>query len=574
MSTEDKTTGQTGAKPLRIKPGYIIAILLVLVRIILPLVMPGAAVVGAFSGVALGLALIIWWAFFSRGPGFERLASIVLMILALLVTSKYIDKSISTSMMGMMFLVYSIPVLSLVFFIWIVISRSFTARIRLVTMIIVILLASGFWILLRSNGMDAETRHDFAWRWAKTSEEQMMTSNKNSTNPGSVDIAALKSEAEWPGFRGQHRDGIIHGSKINTDWTKTPPVVIWRKAVGPGCSSFAVHGPFMFTQEQRGNDEMVTCYNISTGVPVWMHGDSTRFWDSHAGAGPRSTPTILNGRIYTLGATGILNVLNESDGSLIWTRNAAKDTKVKLPGWGFTSSPLIVDSTVLIAISGEILAYDIKNGQKRWTGIDGGETYSSPHLISEGGASHVLFLNMKGATVYSPLDGKILWTLPITGSQIVQPAIIDEKDLLINAGDMKGLKRIVLKDGTGGLTPQETWSTDKIKPYFNDIVIHKGHIYGYDGLALVCVDLENGTRKWRGGRYGGQLLLLADQDLLLILTEKGDLALVSATPDKFSELGHIPAIKGKTWNHPVLAGDILLVRNGEEMAAFRVGGTK
>jgi outer membrane protein assembly factor BamB len=570
MSTDINPTGQAGTKPLRLIPGIIIAILLAVVRVFIPIILPGAVVVGLFGGVILGLALLIWWAFFSRGPRFERWASIILMVITLAVTSRHIDKSISTSMMGMMFICYSIPVLSLVFFIWVVISRSFSAVVRQITMVIVILLASGYWVLLRSTGMDGETRHFFAWRWSKTSEEQLLEKNKDKLTAATPVVTGLKSEAEWPGFRGRNRDGIIHGTKINTDWKKSPPVELWRKPVGPGCSSFAVHGSMMFTQEQRGNNEMVTCYNLTTGEPVWMHSDSTRFWDSHAGAGPRSTPTLRDGRVYTLGATGILNALDEVTGSLIWTRNAAKDTEVKIPGWGFTSSPLIVDSTVLIGIAGEILAYDIKNGQKRWSGIDGGESYSSPHLLSSNGSSQVLFLNQKGATTYSPVDGKILWTLAIPGGQIVQPAIIDEKDLLINAGDMKGLKRIALKDGTGGLTPQETWSSDKIKPYFNDIVIHKGHAYGYEGLALVCVDIENGVRNWRGGRYGGQLLLLADQDLLIILSEKGEIALVSAKPDKFTEYAHMAAIKGKTWNHPVLAGDILLVRNGEEMAAYKL----
>jgi len=573
MSTIDNTNGQEVTKPLRLMPGVILAILLCLVRIIIPILIPSAVIFGLFGGFILALALIAWWAFFSRGPGFERWTSIVLMTVALVVTSLYIDKSISTSMMGLMFPLYSIPVLSLLFFIWIVVSRSFTKRIRQITMIMVILLASGYWLLLRSNGMDGETRHYFAWRWSKTSEERLLDSNHGKLASNPVDIEALKTVAVWPGFRGPNRDGIIHGVKINTDWTKNPPVEIWRRQVGPGCSSFAVNGSLLYTQEQRGKYEMVTCYSLNTGEPVWSHGDTTRFWDSHAGAGPRSTPTLSNGRVYSLGATGILNVLDAGTGSVIWTRNAAKDTDVKIPGWGYTSSPLIVDSTVLIAIAGEILAYNITDGQKRWSGTNGGESYSSPHLVTTGGIRQVLFLNMEGATVYSPLDGKKLWTIKIPGGQIVQPAIIDEKNLLINAGDMKGLKRIALKDGPAGPTPLETWSTDKIKPYFNDFVIHKGHAYGFDGLSLVCIDIEKATRNWKGGRYGGQILLLADQDLLIVLTEKGDVDLVSATPEQFREFAHISAIKGKTWNHPVLVGDILIVRNSEEMAAFRLSKT-
>jgi hypothetical protein len=133
------------------------------------------------------------------------------------------------------------------------------------------------------------------------------------------------------------------------------------------------------------------------------------------------------------------------------------------------------------------------------------------------------------------------------------------------------MRRISVANGPGGWTVQERWISEGLNPYFNDFVVNDGHAFGFDGSNLACIDLKDGNRKWKGGRYGhGQLVLLSDQDLLLVLSEDGGLALVKANPDQFTELAHVPAIKGKTWNHPVLAGDVLLVRNGEEMAAFRL----
>jgi outer membrane protein assembly factor BamB len=155
----------------------------------------------------------------------------------------------------------------------------------------------------------------------------------------------------------------------------------------------------------------------------------------------------------------------------------------------------------------------------------------------------------------------------------VQPAVLRD-GVLINTADAmggQGLRRIAVARGDSGWTIQERWTTRGLKPYFNDSVVHEGHAYGFDGTILAAIDLETGERKWKGGRYGsGQMLLLPQQDLLLILSEDGDLALVRATPEGYSEIARVPAINGKSWSHPVLVGDLILVRNGEEMAAFRL----
>jgi outer membrane protein assembly factor BamB len=157
----------------------------------------------------------------------------------------------------------------------------------------------------------------------------------------------------------------------------------------------------------------------------------------------------------------------------------------------------------------------------------------------------------------------------------VQPAMLTGGDLLIGSGSglaaNTGMLRATVTHEAAGWIVKERWTSAGLKPYFNDFVVHQGHAFGFDASILACIDLEDGARKWKGGRYGhGQLLLLPDQNLLLVLSEDGELALVSATPDKFTELARVPGIEGKTWNHPVLVGDVLLVRNGEEMAAFRL----
>ena len=190
------------------------------------------------------------------------------------------------------------------------------------------------------------------------------------------------------------------------------------------------------------------------------------------------------------------------------------------------------------------------------------------------GVVQVLLLNGAGATSVAPADGTLLWEHPWPGSGIVQPALTADGHVLISALSASGgigTRRIAVARRPGGWTIEERWTSSRLKPYYSDLVVHDGHAFGFDGSILACIDVEDGKRKWKGGRYGaGQIFLLADQDLLLVLSEKGELALVAAVPDQFTELARFPAIEGKTWNHPVLVGDVLLVRNAQEMVAFRL----
>jgi len=610
-------------KPLRLWPGVALAVLQLLIMYALPAMVPDAMIYGLLGGIAGTLVIVLWWLFLSRARWFDRLGAVGVMLVGLLATSRFIDKSIATGAQGFLFIGLAIPPLGLAFVAWAVATRRLPDRTRRVTMVATILLACGVWALLRTGGFTAGTFHnDLHWRWARTPEEKLIAqpagalplvpaaatvpekpvvtaSGNPPAAPAPVPAAAKTPEtplaaraagepatlpsaaagagmlADWPGFRGPHRDDNVPGVRIKTDWTASPPVVLWRRPVGPGWSSFAVRGGLIYTQEQRGPDEIVTCYKLSTGQPVWAHRDPARFWESNGGPGPRATPTLHEGRVYTFGATGIVNALDAGDGALLWSRNAVSDSGMKVPGWGFASSPLVVGDMVIVAASGKLVAYDLATGAPRWSGPDGGDSYSSPHLVTIDGVPQIVLMSAVGATGVAPADGKLLWKyLWHSDTRIMQPTVTPDGDLLITAGEAMGgvgMRRIAVVHGAVGWTAEERWTSIGLKPSFNDSVVHKGYAYGFDGSILACIDLKDGKRQWKGGRYGnGQLILLADQDLLVVISEEGELALVKATPDQFTELAHFPALEGKTWNHLVLAGDVLLVRNGQDMAAFRL----
>jgi outer membrane protein assembly factor BamB len=593
-------------KPLRLWPGVVIVILQLLLRFVVPLILPDAMLYGVLGGVFAAVAVVLWWLFFSRAPWSERLGAIGLIAVALLATKRIVDVSIATGAQGLLFYFLAPPVLGPAFVAWAVATRRLPDGLRRASMAATILLAVGGWALVRTGGFTAGSfHHDLHWRWAKTPEERLLAQSGNApAAPPPVRAAAeipekqpaapapekrlvarsgseppalpsaptgAETQADWPGFRGPHRDDLVPGVLIKTDWTASPPVALWRRPVGPGWSSFAVRGGLIYTQEQRGPDEAVTCYRLDTGQPVWVHRDAARFWESNGGPGPRGTPTLDNGRVYTFGATGILNALNAIDGAVLWSHDAASDTGMKRPQWGFASSPLAAGDVVIVGVAGQLAAYDRASGARRWVGPAHGVSYSSPQLATIDGVKQVLLVSEAGATSVALADGALLWDYPWQGYPIVQPALTADGDVLISVTDSSGTRRLAVARGPAGWTVAERWTSKGLKPYFNDFVVHDGYAFGFDGSILACIDLTDGQRKWKGGRYGnGQMVLLPDQDLLIVLSEEGELALVGATPDRFTEFARSPAIEGKTWNHPVLAGDVLLVRNGEQMAAFRL----
>ncbi len=619
----------TPRKPLRLWPGVLAVVLQWLVMFGLPIVAPAQAAIGVIAGPVGGLMVVLWWLFFSRAAWSERLGAIVLLVVAVAATSRLIHESITNGMMGFMLFIYAAPpVLGLALVAWAAASRGLSTGRRRASMVAAMLLACGTLTLFRTNGISGDASPDLEWRWTQTAEQRLLaqagegpldlardrpvalpssssdanTAASQPSEPATIPTPAApvaeihekgslaaageeetigpapsraNADAAWPGFRGASRDSIVRGVQIETDWSRTPPVELWRRPIGPGWSSFAVAGDRLFTQEQRGDDEIVSAYDLKTGAPVWRHRDAARFWESNAGAGPRATPTLSNGRVYTLGGTGILNVLDARDGSVVWSRNAASDTGRKVPDWGIASSPLVVGDVVIAATAGSLAAYDLATGKPRWLGPKDGWGYSSPQLLTIDGVAQIVLLNGPGAIGVAPSDGTVLWKHSWGGDSIVQPAVLAGGGLLIGSGSgltaNNGMLRVNVAHEPGGWIVKERWTSAGLKPYFNDIVVHNGHAFGFDGSILASINLEDGKRDWKGGRYGhGQLLLLSDQNLLLVLSEEGELALVSATPDKFTELARFPAIEGKTWNHPVLVGDVLLVRNGEEMAAFRL----
>jgi outer membrane protein assembly factor BamB len=386
---------------------------------------------------------------------------------------------------------------------------------------------------------------------------------------------------DFPQFMGPLRNAtVLNGPKLARDWSAQPPQKLWRQPIGPAWSGFAVVGSRALTQEQRGAEEIVVCYDLFTGAVLWTHADRERYHTTIAGEGPRCTPSIVGQQVVTLGGTGLLNCLELATGRRLWSRNLFTDNEGKLGEWGAAGSPLVLDGLVIVNPGGQpgrsLVAYRLSDGQFVWGGGDDRASYSSPMPAALGGLQQVLIFNQHAIFGHDAATGRVLWRHPWDSSQphVALPVALPGDRVLVSSGYGVGSELLHIHRGVSGQwTADLLWKTKRLKAKFNNLVTRDGHVYGLDDGILACVELATGDLKWKEGRYGhGQFILVGD--LLLVTAENGDVALIEPVPTERRELTRFSAVSGKTWNPPALAGDLLLVRNDQEAACYRLAVEK
>jgi outer membrane protein assembly factor BamB len=434
-------------------------------------------------------------------------------------------------------------------------------------------------LFLRSQGVTGDYAFELHSRWSSAPGADAWTTNAAAPSKTADKGAAIESaiaKAEWPGFRGADRLGHTKAPKLATDWKSNPPKLLWKKPVGAGWSSFAVAGPFAFTQEQRGANEAVVCYDLATGDEVWVQQREARFDEQMGGPGVRATPTLADGAVFTVSPLGVLQRLKAGTGEVVWQQDFKKlSGREAPPMWGYASSPLVTGSLVITYAGGAgdkgVMAFDAATGQLRWSAASGPESYSSPQLSKVLGEDTVLMLTNDGLLLLDPVTGKVRlnYAWNFKGYRALQPTVIGDDVVLMPTPMTEGTRAIRISKKGDQLAAEELWTSKHMKPDFTELIAHKGYFYGIDGSMFSCVDLKTGVRTWKEGRYGkGQSLLLDSSDQLLIAAEDGRVVLLQADPSAHREITSFQALKGKTWNHPVLVGDKLLVRNGAEAACY------
>ena len=279
----------------------------------------------------------------------------------------------------------------------------------------IVLLGSLFF---RIGQMDAAFAFTLVPRWTPANETRVVTNLDPDGTWSNESIEGLQfssevTDSDWAEFRGPRRDGRIEGVSFDTDWSSDPPRQLWRRAVGPGWSSFCVVGSIFYTQEQRNQQEAVVAYRVVDGEPIWINSVHGRFEASMGGIGPRATPTFYHGRLYVTTATGLVRCLEAASGDLVWTFDLVDELDVSTPEWGFASSPLVRDGTVYVFAGGKkdkgIVALDLNLGFLKWTGGDGSHSYCSPQISVIEQQPQLLYSTSRGLQSLSLADGSTLW---------------------------------------------------------------------------------------------------------------------------------------------------------------------
>ena len=567
-------------KPIRIWPALVLVAVMPILRL-LPTVIaegpPALPMIAAMGPTLCGALILIWWVTISRASWRERLLGTAGVILALIVTLAVAD----ATMRGPAAMVWTIPIGMAGFVIGALFVRQWDTMKRTWTALGLAVVCFAFSALVRNDGMWGDAVINLQWRWTPTAEDRMLA--ERAAEPESaaptiaIDLENTLAEPEWPGFRGRERVSRQRGEKFSTDWKTTPPELLWKISVGPAWSSFAVAGKLLFTQEQRGPSETAICYDADSGRELWTTQIEARFNDPMGGPGPRATPELAGNRLFVLGAAGDLLCLNPLDGKIIWQKNIGMIADREPPMWGFSSSPLIVAGQVIVHAGGKddkgTLAFDVASGNLNWSAPAGDHSYSSAQVVTVAGEELVIMPTNHGLRFLDPTTGKVRlnYEWMHKGYRALQAQVVADDSIVISSGQGTGTRRIKITKSGDALTTTEEWYNRVFKPDFNDFVLFEGHLYGFDGGLFACFGAATGKRKGKGGRYGkGQVLLLEDSGLLLVAGERGQGVLLKATPEDHEELATAQLLKGKTWNHPVVVGDRLYIRNGEEAACYRL----
>jgi outer membrane protein assembly factor BamB len=395
--------------------------------------------------------------------------------------------------------------------------------------------------------------------------------------------AAPALAADWPQWRGPNRDGVVHGVNAPATWPKALTEE-WKVPVGDGVSSPVVVGDRVYLlTRQKPDEEVVLCLDLAGGKEVWRSAYPAPYKlgsPAHGYEGPRSTPAVADGRVFTFGISGILSCLDATTGTVLWRKDFVKQYPGTAPGWGTSASPLVDGGLCILHVGGRdtggLTAFDVRTGDVRWCYDGDAPAYGSPILADLAGERQVVTLTLNSFLGVSAATGRLLWKLPcreIHSENCLTPIL--HGDLLIYAGRGERPRAVRLERGASGIAPKEVWKGDGPTLYMSTPVLAGDLLFGVSTRGagcFFCLDPAGGKTLWESDeRQGiGYTSILSAADVLLFLTQDGRLFVVRASGKGYEPVARYKVSDRRTMAHPVFLGDRILIRDDSTLRSLRI----
>ncbi len=377
----------------------------------------------------------------------------------------------------------------------------------------------------------------------------------------------------WPQFRGAQRDGTSAESGLARNWPESGPPVVWKKSIGDGFSEVLVADDRVFVLLADDESELAAALDAASGDEKWRTVLGPRFKEVF-GDGPRATPVLSDGVLYTLTSEGRLRALRAGDGEVIWSVDLVETYGSKVPRRGFAASPLVEGDLLVVEAGGAegkaFVAFDKKSGEERWAAGEGAAGYSSGFAVNIDGVRQLVFARTATSEIVALLpDGKMYWRYEWKAGPIAMPVLVPPNRIFVSSGQDIGASLLQIDARDGVPVVSEAWASRSMKNHFGSSVLVGDHIYGFDNATLRCLSATTGERVWARRGFGKGTLVAAD-GLLYVLSDSGVLALIEATPEEYREKARFQAMTGKAWTAPALAYGRLYVRDQDELSCLDI----
>jgi outer membrane protein assembly factor BamB len=393
--------------------------------------------------------------------------------------------------------------------------------------------------------------------------------------PCLVLTAATALASDWPQFLGPNRDATTTDARLVEGWLRGDLRALWRAEIGEGYSGVAVVGDRLFGMDKDGADERLFARRSADGTLLWTARTGRSPADVYGGLGPRGTPALDGERVFALGAQGDLLAVEAQSGRIAWRRALAVELGWRPPAEGTSSSPLVADGRVYVLVGGSngrgLAALDRETGRTLWTSQDDRTSYASPVRWDAHGVAQVLFLG--GTTLFSvdPSTGRLLWKHAWPTYDFVNaatPLVLPPDRVFVSSGYDQGAALLrVRRSWSGGLAVDEVWRSRVMRNHFNNSVHHDGVLYGFDEALLAAVDAGTGERLWRERGFGKGSIVRVGRHLV-VLSEEGELALLQPSREGARVLKRQPALNGRSWTPPSVAGGRVFLRGVSELVCL------